>query len=102
MEVGFELGPVYVTVDIDYKVRPGEPMVMYYPDGSGYPGSPPEIEILEVIVTSVSGETYEKSRIKLIDGGWIGTLDRLATEYVEDDIDNHGSISESLFELEAE
>lgn len=29
------LGEVEVGMD------PGEPMVMYYPDGSGHPGSPP-------------------------------------------------------------
>lgn len=28
---------------------PEEPMVMYYPDGSGYPGSPAEFEISEII-----------------------------------------------------
>jgi hypothetical protein len=34
----------------------GEPMVKYYPDGSGYPGSDPEFEIYDVQVVSVEGE----------------------------------------------
>lgn len=102
MITGFELGPIYVEVDIDYKVWPAEAEVRYYSDGSGYPGSPPEIEILDVAVTSVSGETYKKSRMELIDGGWIDALDRLATAYVEDDVDSSYAISEAIFELEAE
>ncbi len=36
------------TYTIAYRITPGEPMVMYYPDGSGYPGSPDEFEILSV------------------------------------------------------
>lgn len=36
------------TYEIAYRVTPGEPMVRYYPDGSGYPGSPDECEILSV------------------------------------------------------
>lgn len=36
------------TYTIAYRITPGEPMVMYYPDGSGYPGSPDECEILSV------------------------------------------------------
>jgi hypothetical protein len=31
--------------DIDYKATKAEPMVMYYRDGSGYPGSPAECEV---------------------------------------------------------
>lgn len=31
------------------RVDPGEPMVRYYPDGSGYPGYPPSIEEIEDI-----------------------------------------------------
>lgn len=34
--------------EITYRVTPGEPMVRYYADGSGYPGSPDECEILSV------------------------------------------------------
>jgi len=34
-----------IEFDVDFDYTPGEPMVMYYADGSGYPGSDPEIEI---------------------------------------------------------
>jgi hypothetical protein len=38
-------------------LTPAEPMVMYYPDGSGYPGSPPDFEI----------ESIEGDHLKLIE-----------------------------------
>ena len=35
------------NVTVDFSYSPGEPMVRYYPDGSGYPGSPPEFDCVE-------------------------------------------------------
>ena len=32
---------------------PAEPMVMYYPDGSGYPGCPAEFEVNEIFLNSI-------------------------------------------------
>lgn len=40
--LGPEMYFVKFTVGMDY--QPGEPMVRYYSDGSGYPGSPDEME----------------------------------------------------------
>ena len=40
--------PCSFEFELDFVFWPGEKMVMYYPDGSGYPGSPPEIEITKV------------------------------------------------------
>jgi hypothetical protein len=37
-----------IVVEFDYS--PEEPMVMYYPDGSGYPGCPAEVEITSVMI----------------------------------------------------
>lgn len=37
------------NVTVEFTVIPGEPMVRYYPDGSGYPGSPPEIDCIDSI-----------------------------------------------------
>ena len=37
-----------VEFDVDFYYQPEEPMIMYYADGSGYPGSPAEIEIYEI------------------------------------------------------
>ena len=37
-----------VKLNVYYEYDPGERMVMYYSDGSGYPGSPPAAAIHEV------------------------------------------------------
>ena len=37
-----------VTLDVELDYEPSEPMVMYYSDGSGYPGSPAEIGIISI------------------------------------------------------
>ncbi len=36
--------PCSIEFDIEYVWTAGEPMVRYLPDGSGYPGSPHEVE----------------------------------------------------------
>jgi hypothetical protein len=46
-----------VKVDVNYYYDKGEPMVMYYPDGSGHPGEPPSAEIQEVYAGDV--DIYE-------------------------------------------
>jgi hypothetical protein len=38
---------------IDYTFQPGEKMVRYYKNGSGYPGSPDEIEMYNIICTKI-------------------------------------------------
>ena len=43
-----------ITLSVDYYYDEGEPMVMYYPDMSGHPGSPPSVEIYAVYA---DGET---------------------------------------------
>jgi len=43
-----------INMGVDYYYDEGEDMVMYYPDGSGYPGSPPSVDIEGVYV---DGET---------------------------------------------
>lgn len=47
-----------------YNFSPGEPCVMYYPDGSGYPGSPPEFELYDFVPTNVGLD-------KKIIGDWL-------------------------------
>ena len=37
---------------IGYDYEPEDPMVMHYPDGSGYPGSPTMIEVTSVMLHS--------------------------------------------------
>jgi hypothetical protein len=55
-----------ISMGVDYYYDKGEEMVMYYPDGSGYPGSPPSVEIEGVYV---DGETdiYELLSDSVID-----------------------------------
>ena len=55
-----------ITLSVDYYYDEGEPMVMYYPDMSGHPGSPPSVEIYGVYA---DGETdiYELLSDRVID-----------------------------------
>jgi hypothetical protein len=39
-----------LEVEILFEYTPGERMVMYYPDGSGYPGSPAGVEFISAYV----------------------------------------------------
>ena len=75
-----------LTVDIRYKAHPGEPMVMYYPDGDGYPGSPPEAELLGAYVWQwdVEGEVRRRG-----DHWAWAELDRIARDIIERDWDKY-------------
>ena len=46
-----------INLNVEYYYDPGERMVMYYPDGSGHPGSPPSVEIQAVYAGDV--DIYE-------------------------------------------
>ena len=65
----------------------GEPMVRYYADGSGYPGSPPTFEVDRVYVEGASGEDWECERLDAPD--WFKWLDAVALQIVLDrDLEN--------------
>jgi hypothetical protein len=71
---------------VHWKVTPGEPMVMYYPDGSGYPGSPPECEFWGVIINEIVLEG------ELSAGDWPSDLELKVEESLRDHIfENHCS-----------
>jgi len=55
LEIEMGVSGMLVGVEFDFDYTPGEPMVMYDADGSGYPGSPPEGEITEVRIVEVRG-----------------------------------------------
>ncbi len=103
-ETEIELGSrsLFCTVAIDYDYDPGEPMVRYYRDGSGYPGSPATVAAFNVEVTSadIGGESLNRDEILRIGGdrSWAQFLDKLALEYVEREIDNGGWLLDHLFE----
>lgn len=48
-----------VNFQVDYYYDKGEPMVMYYPDGSGHPGSPPSVEIEGVFLEGNEQDLFE-------------------------------------------
>lgn len=70
-ELSINVGGVDVTVSGYYS--PEEPMVMYYPDGSGYPGCPAEFELQSVqidgteIINLISDEIFEEIVEKAIE-----------------------------------
>jgi len=80
------------TFDINYSYTPGEDPVYYDSDGSGCPGSGPEIEIEEVIlitanvnseevdVTSELSKEWEKRFQEYIDNNWDEFYGRLADD----------------------
>ena len=37
-------------LEVTFEYSPGEEMVMYYPDGTGHPGSAPEITLGSVVI----------------------------------------------------
>ena len=43
-----ELDNCTVVFHVDYNIIPGEKPVVRYFDGSGYPGSPPEVDIIDI------------------------------------------------------
>ncbi len=43
-----------VQLIVEYEYDPGEPTVMYYADMSGYPGSAPCVNILDIFVGDIS------------------------------------------------
>ena len=51
-----------IEATLHFDVSPGEPMVRYYPDGSGYPGSPPIVELTGITVDSIEGEDTALTR----------------------------------------
>ena len=57
----------YNTIDLEitYDFQPEEDMVMYYPDGSGYPGCAASAEIYEVKVNgTIITELFTEEQIE--------------------------------------
>jgi hypothetical protein len=55
---------ITVEFDVDGQIDPGEPMVMYYRDGSGHPGSPPSVDSYTVTITHVSHPDADREALK--------------------------------------
>lgn len=92
----------FATVEIEFEYSPGEPMVRYYPDGSGYPGSPPELNVIRVVVTRLSNDSWDKNRQELEESGWADYLDKLAFDEVSSLVDSNGWLIDQLFGVATE
>ena len=71
-----------LEVEIDYDYTPGEPMVRYYADGSGYPGSDPYFEVTCVTVLKYTTDTHEFNREDRPD--WFKALDEIALNFCQE------------------
>ena len=80
--IDFSLGCMDIQANIEFDIDPGEPMVMYYSDGSGYPGSPPEFYLTEITVTSVG--TIEGESLRAEHPDWFADLDWLAENWIHE------------------
>ncbi|QDV81659.1 hypothetical protein [Planctomycetes bacterium TBK1r] len=80
--VAIETESVFLLVDVCVDVTPGEPAYRYYDDGSGYPGSPDEINRVDdvTVLECDFGDDYcQRSDL----GRCTDTLDLLARMEVE-------------------
>jgi hypothetical protein len=70
---------------VNYRVTPGEPMICRTPNGNGYPGSPPECEFCDIVITSMV-VTCGKHDHKLL---WPMLLQLDAFSEVEESLRDH-------------
>lgn len=80
-----ELEEVVLEYDLQVLVSPGEPMVMYDRNGDGYPGSPPEVEVLRAVCTAVTRECGP-AQLSLPMSGALGRALLRRRDDIEDDI----------------
>lgn len=88
----------FATVEIEFEFVEGEEMVRHYPDGSGYPGSDAAVYILDVRVTSLSNEAWDKTLEELEESGFAKWLNEEALAVVEDEISGVGWLLDALLE----
>lgn len=66
---------VYLELEliVDYDYQPEEPMVRYYPDGSGYPGAAEEVTVTSVkfgnveLISELSDEQIEEIEEQILE-----------------------------------
>lgn len=91
-EVGKNLN-IELEIEIDYDSNPGEPMVKYYADGSGYPGSDPYFEVTDVKVLKFTTDTHEYNREDRPD--WFLLFDKIVLNMCRDNEYIESRITES-------
>lgn len=73
---------LYLIVEVVGCYYPEEKMVMYYRDGSGYPGSPAYVELEEINVLSVTGDFGTVNR-NAKNEDWFKLLDKAAEDHYD-------------------
>jgi len=96
------LGTLNLTVEVTYRIIPGEAEVRYYADGSGYPGSPAEVDCVDSAVVieieypvGPDGDWNYRDRRDI--GGCVAIADRWAL-----DVLNGGKYNSELLDYESE
>lgn len=84
LHTDIEIGDLSLEVDLEYDFIPGEKMVRYDRDGSGYPGSPASAEFVSAMVTSCEVDGKQQKR----DGQWYwGVFDVVVVDLIDRDWD---------------
>jgi hypothetical protein len=84
LRTDIEIGDLSLEVDLEYDFIPGEKMVRYDKDGSGYPGSPTSAEFVSAMVSSCEVDGKQQKR----DGHWAwNALDIVVAELIDRDWD---------------
>lgn len=84
LHTDIEIGNLSLEVDLEYDFIPGEKMVRYDRDGSGYPGSRSSAEFVSAIVTSCEVDGEQQKR----DGHLVwNALDMSVAELIDRDWD---------------
>lgn len=71
--------------EVSYDYIEAEPMVKYYPDGSGYPGCDAQCLLCEVEVLEYWSDTHKFIRKDRPD--WFELLDKIAANHIENNWD---------------
>ena len=58
-EIDYQDDCIDIEFEVSYTYDPPEEMVRYYPDGSGYPGAPEQLELYDIKVTKIYFADHE-------------------------------------------
>lgn len=86
---------VCIEFEIEFDFTPGERRVLYFADGSGFPGSSAEVYPTGVKVLNMEGATYFKTREALKEGGYLKPLEDFLMDKTCDDVES-GDLYETL------
>lgn len=90
--------PATFEFELNCSYSAGEKMVRYFSDGSGYPGSPPEVEILSVKLISVSFDEPVSSESQTAADNSTDAFQKWLYKYADDS----DYLKQKVFELTCE